>query len=248
MRQSPGKKKIKLFAFLILALLFAALLIEDILSGRPAAPEVSESPSASPAEPSPTAEPKITIGYYTSWSASSAFTPDDIAADKLDFVHYAFASVGTDYKVAAGQSELDSVNFEQLRALKKANPTLKTLISVGGWGGSEGFSEMASSDETRKTFAQSCIDFVRLYGFDGVDIDWEYPGLAWGAAADKANDTNNFTLLMKQLRETLGTSYLLTFAGYVKDKVAVTGGYEFMDIAAVMPYVDFVNIMTLFLF
>jgi len=244
MRKFPGKKRIELFAFLILVLLFAVVLVVDILSGKTAVPEVSESPSTSPAKPSPAAEPKITIGYYTSWSASSAFTPDDITADKLDFVHYAFASVGTDYKVAAGQSELDYVNFEQLRALKKANPTLKTLISVGGWGGSEGFSEMASSDETRKIFAQSCIDFVRLYGFDGVDIDWEYP--VSGGCAGKPKDKENFTLLMQALHEaldTLGTAegkhYYLSFAGGASNDYI--GHVELQKLAAL---VDYAVIMT----
>ncbi len=79
-------------------------------------------------------------------------------------------------------------------------------------------------------------------------MDWEFPGLSWSGdpnAYDATVDVANHVLLMRQLRETLGTQYLLTYAGYCMDKQPITGGWRYIDIAAVAPpYVDFVNIMT----
>ncbi|HAP51291.1 MAG TPA: hypothetical protein DCQ56_08765, partial [Porphyromonadaceae bacterium] len=78
-----------------------------------------------------------------------------------------------------------------------------------------------------------------------IDLDWEFPGISWsGAKCDPAHDVDNFTLLVKQLRETLGNRYLLTFAGYVMDKQPTSGGWRYIDLKAVLPYVDFINIMT----
>ena len=96
-----------------------------------------------------------------------------------------------------------------------------------------------------KAFAKDCRDFCSKWGIDGIDIDWEFPGLSWsGHACDPAVDVENHVLLMKQLRETLGTRYLLTYAGYVMDVTSSSGGRRFIDIKEVDPYVDFVNIMT----
>lgn len=62
-------------------------------------------------------------------------------------------------------------NFNQLIELKEAYPHLKTLIAVGGWTWSCKFSDIALTRASRKEFAQSCVDFIRTYQFDGVDID-----------------------------------------------------------------------------
>ncbi|WP_291530478.1 glycoside hydrolase family 18 protein [Bacteroides sp. UBA939] len=140
--------------------------------------------------------------------------------------------------------------FQKIVELKKKHPGLKICISFtdtkedprGGC-----FSRLAKSDEFRKKFAADCKAFVQKWGIDGVDMDWEFPGLSWSGntdAYDVAVDVANHVLLMKQLRETLGNGYLLTYAGYSNDKAAVTGGWRYIDIAAVNPYVDFVNIMT----
>ena len=65
---------------------------------------------------------------------------------------------------------------------------------------------MAKSETDRKKFAQDCLDFCKKWGIDGIDIDWEFPGLSWdkSVANDTSCDVENYTLLMAQLRETLG--------------------------------------------
>jgi chitinase len=170
-------------------------------------------PKAVPLLPS-----KMVAGYYTAWSAYQGYTPDKINAAKLSVVHYAFAAIGSDYRITAGDPYIDSTNFIKLKAVKEKHPHLKILISVGGWGNSARFSDLALSAERRRVFAQSCVSFIKQYGFDGVDIDWEYP--VSGGAAGRPEDKYNFTLMMKELRERLdeqakldGSYYYLSFAG-----------------------------------
>src|SRR5699024_275755 len=71
--------------------------------------------------------------------------------------------------------ERDLVELPKLEALKQVNPNLKTIVSVGGWTLSNNLSLVAATEETRETFAQSAVDFVRKFNLDGLDLDWEYP-------------------------------------------------------------------------
>lgn len=112
-------------------------------------------------------------------------------------------------------------NFGQLAKLKESNPNLKILPSLGGWTLSDPFYSLAASAAHRKTFIDSTIAFLKTYTFfDGIDVDWEYPG-GGGASATlgSAADAANYTTLMKELREALdklgsenSRSYLLTTA------------------------------------
>ena len=124
-------------------------------------------------------------------------------------------------KSCLGDTEVDPGNFAELKALKSKYPKLKTLISVGGWTWSGRFSDMAATAARRAGFADSVVAFLRKYGLDGVDLDWEYPvGGGMASNSVRAADKTNFTLLLKLLREKLnaagktdGKKYLLTIAG-----------------------------------
>lgn len=84
-------------------------------------------------------------------------------------------------------------------ALKDANPNLKVLAAVGGWNeGSVKYSQMAADPARRKTFIQTSLDFIRRHGFDGMDLDWEYPAQRGGSVADK----QNVVQLLRELKET----------------------------------------------
>lgn len=85
--------------------------------------------------------------------------------------------------------------YKKFNSLKKVNPRLKTIIAIGGWNeGSIKYSEMASTDEGRKKFAQSVVAFLDRHGFDGLDMDWEYPTQRGG---NNETDRDNFVLLLR---------------------------------------------------
>jgi chitinase len=162
-------------------------------------------------------------------------------------VNYAFANIGSDLKVKMGDTAIDPANFEKLRLLKQQRPDLKTLISVGGWTWSDKFSDVALTDASRTAFADSVMAFITQYGFDGVDMDWEYPvGGGLSTNVKRPEDKTNFTLLMAKLREKLdaqgaldGRQYLLSFAG--ASGTFFANNTELSKLAA---YVDFATIMT----
>lgn len=188
------------------------------------------------------------VGYYAAWTANAGFTPAQINAAELTHINYAFANIGPDLKITLGYPYLDPYNFGQLNALKLVNPNLKTLISVGGWTWSGLFSDVALTDETRSVFADSCIAFIKQYGFDGVDLDWEYP-VSGGLPTNirRPEDKQNFTLLLQKLRQILdeqaaadGRPYLLTIAGgsgsYYPQNTELSLIHSYLDYACIMTY------------
>lgn len=187
------------------------------------------------------------VGYYTSWSAYSGYTLDKVDATKLTHINYSFANINEELKIVLGDPYIDLVNLQKIRELKMVNPNLKVLVSVGGWSWSDKFSDVALTDESRTTFANSCIGFMREYGLDGVDIDWEFP--VSGGLSDniyRQEDKENFTLLLKELRETFDTqgqidnkSYILTFAGGASSMFT-----DNIELEEIHKYVDFANIMS----
>lgn len=167
----------------------------------------------------------VVVGYVTSWKEGM---PDP---RYLTHINYAFGHVNENF------DGIRIDNEERLRdivALKEGFPSLKVLLSLGGWG-SGNFSEMAADGEKRRKFAQDCQRVVMAFGLDGIDVDWEYPGSDLGGISSSAGDTDNFTLLMQDIRKEIGPYKLLTLASAASAK--------YIDFKAIMPVVDFVNIM-----
>ena len=188
------------------------------------------------------ADPKLVVAYFANWGDAPEHKVANIPVDLVTHLNYAFG------KIEAGQLSLtDHPQFAELKQLKQKYPHLKTLISMGGWGGSGQFSDIALSDESRAKFAKSCATFVNKYAFDGIDIDWEYPG-GGGAEPGKgrAEDAENFVTLIRTVRAALdaqgkadGAKYLLTIA-------APAGPQNFPKIRAsdVHASLDWINVMT----
>lgn len=184
-------------------------------------PEKPETPE----NPVPTGE-KIIVGYATYWESR---LPDPTL---LTHINYAFALIKDDFETLDVKKPS---RLQQVVALKKQNPDLKVVLSVGGWGAGN-FSEMAGDAAHRKKFCENCLAAVKQYGLDGIDIDWEYPSSSSAGISSSPYDINNFTLLMKDLRETLGSDKLLTIATYA--------GVKYYDLKTAGQYLDFINIMT----
>lgn len=140
-----------------------------------------------------------------------------------------------------------TVNFRTLNALKKSNPDLKILISIGGWAWSENFSDAVFSDTSRKAFAISAADIVARYNLDGVDIDWEYPGMP-GEEDNvyRPEDRQNYTLMFKEIRRSLDTLQSMTGKKYLLT-TAVGGSPEYVahtEMNLCAQYLDYINLMT----
>lgn len=162
------------------------------------------------------------VGYYAGWAAYQGYTPDQLPAEHLTQINYAFARIDPDtLTIALEDPAHDKKNLAALRKLRQQNGHLKLLISVGGWSDSQYFSDAAATAARREAFAASCVDFVVAQGLDGVDLDWEYP-VSGGAPGTihRPADKQNFTKLLQELRTRLdrqgrrdGKDYSLTIAG-----------------------------------
>lgn len=167
-----------------------------------------------------------------------------ISAGKLDVINFAFAQVNPAHEVflpyptAAG-------SLAGLVALRKDNPDLKVLLSIGGWGAGN-FSEAALTDAARARFADTAVALVRTHDLDGLDIDWEYPAHPGPGISHRPEDKQNFTLLLQAVRTKLdelgasngGRRYLLTIAA--ADGEAARG----LEIARISEVLDWINLMT----
>ena len=203
---------------------------------------------------------KEIIGYYPSWkwrTMDTPMTPAKIPYDKLTMINYAFFYPLPDGEIAGRDSLGDAMILKGERdsasGTYQANTALtglahqhgvKVLLSVGGWADSYNFPEAASGSTTRETFAHSCVERIREFGFDGIDIDWEFPGYAdhKGTPDDKVN----YTLLLQTTRDSLdalekqtGKKFLLTAA--LPAGAVLAEGFEVEKIARIL---TMLNVMT----
>jgi len=174
-------------------------------------------------------------GYQDNWGENFK------KAKQITHINYAFANI-KEGKVVLGNTN-DSDDLVKLNALKRINPKLKILISVGGWSWSKNFSDAVLTKNTRQIFANSAIDFMVKHQIDGIDLDWEYPGQRGDGNIFRVEDKENFTAILKLIRCKLDSlepnKYLLT--------IATGANQSYLDhtnMKEAQRYLDFINIMT----
>ncbi|MFP4366778.1 MAG: glycoside hydrolase family 18 protein [Bacteroidales bacterium] len=174
------------------------------------------------------------MAYY----AGNETVIDDYDISRLTHIIFSFCRLEGNQMIIP-KNRIETVM--KLVSLKDDYPELKIILALGGWGGCETCSEVFSSPEGRSEFAYSVKELLRVYGADGVDMDWEYPAISgFPGHPYMEYDKRNFTLVIENLRDVLGVDYEIGFAG---------GGFKrFFDESVewdkVMPVVDYVNIMT----
>nr|WP_232328519.1 glycosyl hydrolase family 18 protein [Kibdelosporangium sp. MJ126-NF4]CEL23050.1 Chitodextrinase precursor [Kibdelosporangium sp. MJ126-NF4] len=159
-------------------------------------------------------------------------------------------------------------HFNQLTKYKKQHPGVKTLISVGGWAESGGilnpdgsrnatggFYKLAQNQAAINTFADSVVQFLRTYGFDGVDIDYEYATSApfaghpedyWISNANRGQLMRGYVNLMKTVRDKLDAASVQDSRYYSVTAAVSASGWILRGAESyqVTQYLDFVNMMT----
>lgn len=193
---------------------------------------------------------KVVVCYYGTWatyrSGDGKFSVSDINASLCTHLVYTFVGIKSDGTVVSLDPYLDLAdnygldNFNKFNALKQQNTKLKTILAVGGWNeGSAKYSTMAASAILRKTFITTARDMLLNYGFDGLDIDWEYPNQR--DTTQGSADVENFSLLLKELREEFDKHGLLITVAVAAVKQSASLSY---DIPTISKHVDLINIMT----
>ncbi|KAH3998458.1 hypothetical protein HBI56_205010 [Parastagonospora nodorum] len=185
------------------------------------------------------------VGYYQGWNsrerACDKVPPRLINTRGLTHLFYSFAFFDPTTFEMTPMNAADVPLYGEFTALKRNG--LQTWIAVGGWSfNDEGptynaYSNMVSMRANRAAFISSLIRFMDTYGFQGADIDWEYP--AEPKRGGRKEDTDNLVLLMKEMHE--------AFAGRYGSSLTIAPDYWYLrgfKPAAMQDYVDFMGFMS----
>lgn len=200
------------------------------------------------------------VGYYPSWQwydREHKVRPATLPYEKLTVINFAFfqpnadgslsgTDTWADEQILKGEPDWNTNGYKPNTSLIDLAHAkgVKVMLSIGGWTLSEKFPAIAADAGLRGAFSAACVKAIQDYGFDGIDIDWEYPGFLEhkGGPADKGN----FTLLLQAIRSALdahgretGRTYLLSAA-----MPAAPERVSAIELNKVAGILDFLNIMT----
>lgn len=190
-----------------------------------------------------TNDQKVVSCYYNtpSQNGSHQLFPLDIHPHLCTHINVGFAVIKNK------TVHLDNEQYkclQQIVMLKKFNPNLKILLSIGGAHNDYGFSDMVVNHASRKTFIKSIKHILRNNMLDGIDLDWEFPSLHnLPANWEEKRERQHFSQLLREIRMEYNRekrNYLLTVAVAAPETI-VNIAY---DVDQINLYVDYVNIMT----
>ena len=228
----------------VACVLFQPIPTNDLFAGEGAPIPLTIEPSDAPApitnqpasDTGVTPSPFMLVAYYPFWN-NTAYPVIKIPADELSVVNYAFALPTDTSECTPGDPEAGETQFPALLELKEIYPHLKTMLSVGGEGTAQAFSAAAASEAQLDHFVSACVQLMKDNGFDGLDIDWEYP---------TAEQMTTYTSLLEKLRRGLDNQSQADSRRYLLTIAAPAGSYSMagMDIPKLTPLLDWINLMT----
>ncbi len=167
------------------------------------------------------------VAYYPGWMKGK-LPADRVKFEHITHINHAFAWPRADGSIAA-YSEIN--HPELITATHQAGK--KVLISLGGWGQSDGFAPMAADSTIRRKFIQNLIDYCQARGYDGADFDWEFP--------QNAVQRANLTTLIRETRQ----AFSQTHPEWLLTMVAVLSNYsgQWHDYKTLSQDVDWFNMM-----
>lgn len=200
------------------------------------------------------------ISYFPSWlwqQRDQRVNPQTIPYDKISIINYAFFIPLENGEITGMVPEADAVLLQSRTDTLSGNPlketsliylahqhNVKVMISIGGWADSDLFPQIAADSLKRTLFAHSCIQQIKTYGFDGIDIDWEYPG--YEPHEGSPRDKENFNLLLQTIRDSLDVIQTQTENKYLLSAAlpANPAHVAKIDIKTITQILDFINVMT----
>ena len=171
---------------------------------------------------------KIVVAYLYASDGFSGINEESL--QHVDYINYSFGGVVGGKAVVEDKTALRTV-------LSYRDQGVRVGLALGGWGSGD-FSNAVRTPEARTIFADSIIELMKKYNFDGIDIDWEYPGSSTAGIPSHHTDTANLTLFCKELYAKIKeyrSDALLTMA---------VGPYNSFDFKNLHPYIDYFNLMT----
>ncbi len=205
---------------------------------------------------------KEVIGYYPNWQwydRGKLVKPSTIAYSKYSIINYSFfkpeasglisnTDTWADENLLQGQinwSTTPTSYYPNTSIIDLAhNAGTKVMVSIGGWTLSDNFPTIAASPSKRALFASECNRLLKFYKFDGIDIDWEYPGFADHSGT--INDKQNFTLLLQQIKDSITTLGIQNNKTYKLSACFSADPTKADDIEwnNIVPILDMINLMS----
>ncbi|KAF9410960.1 hypothetical protein HW555_010092 [Spodoptera exigua] len=188
------------------------------------------------------------VCYYTNWSwyrpGIGKYSPEDIDPTLCTHIVYGFAVLGDDGLIMAHDSwsDIDNGFYEKVVEYKRYG--IKVSLAIGGWNDSAGdkYSKLVNDPAARARFVSHVVQFLKKYGFDGLDLDWEYPK-CWQVDCSKGPDSDKeaFADLVLELSAVFKPKGLLLSAAVSPNKKVIDAGY---DVPVLARHLDWIAVMT----